>query len=406
MSLNKNEKSILNANNLQKIVELCEKNFKKKFMKMEIESLIRYMGDLNINLLLSKFKSNIDNINIEIANSYKKYLEQRKDFDLQDYMAKNVTTGASKMSTSSAPAPVVSSSTSSATTSAAASTAAISAALSNLNVGGIPTTPAERIDFAKIINRQSLYREANIFIDSRYQSLANKNKARMSFTIINETKTKIPGSGIITSSGVIKDIVEIEVFPFSIPYMATADNYYNKITMSILELSSVSFDAYEDSQFHFMFDSVKKDNLLNLTPINNIFRFSKPIAKISDFTLRFGSPLTPIIFDNDRLQSTSIDYASNPAVITFAEDHNLTTDDIIYITDFSSNDPAKDLTIINAINNPNGHICTRTSARKISINIDMTLVTNPNTNLSITIYFGSKRIMLPMKIRYLQTSTD
>jgi hypothetical protein len=412
MSLTKNEKLILNPINLKKIVEICEKTFNKKFIKMEIESLMRYMTDLNINMMMNRFKSNIDNINNEIVKSYKNYIEQRKNFDLQDYMATNITTGASKMATVAAPiSSAPSSSATSATSasaasaaSAAASTAAITAALANINTGGIPTTSAERIEFAKIINRQSLYRDSNILIDSRYQNLANKNKSRLSFTIVNETKTKIPGSGIITSSGIIKDVVEIEVFPFSIPYMSAADNYYKKITLSILELASVSFDAYEDSQFHFMFKAEKNNNLIDLTPINNIFRFSKPISKLSDFTLRFGSPLTPITFDNDRLSSSSIDYTSNPAVISFSEEHNLTTDDIIYITDFNTNDPAKDLAIINSINSPNGHICTRTSPTKISINIDMNIVTSPNTNLSISVYFGSKRIMLPMRIRYLQST--
>ena len=98
MSAIKNEKLILNSDNLHKIVKLCDKNFNIKFNKLEIDSLVRYMNELNINKMLYKFKFDIDEINIEIANSYKKYLEQRKNFDLQDYMIQNVTTGASKIS--------------------------------------------------------------------------------------------------------------------------------------------------------------------------------------------------------------------------------------------------------------------------------------------------------------------
>ena len=265
---------------------------------------------------------------------------------------------------------------------------------------------SDLVGITKILNRDSLIRDSNIIVDSRYQNLANIDRSKISFTIVSDIKNKAIGSGMITSNGTVQNIVELEIFPFSIQYITDADNYYKKITLSILELSAASIDAYEDSQFHFLFSAERNLNLLDLTPINNVFRFHKPISKLTDFTLRFGSPFAPIKFDKDRLITKSINYSSNPAILEFSEDHNLLSGDIIYITDFTSLNPAKDLNIINEINSTKGHLCSRVNNTSISINIDMNLVKEPDESLPIVVYLGSKRILMPMRIRYLDSGTS
>jgi hypothetical protein len=187
------------------------------------------------------------------------------------------------------------------------------------------------------------------------------------------------------------------------PYIAAADNYYQKITLSILELSAISIDAYEDSQFHFIFNAKINGNLIDLTPINKTFRFFKPITRINEFTLRFGSPLNPLIFDKDRLYTSNINYLSNPGIISFAESHNLITGDLVYVENFITSTPAKDLNIIEEINNSQGHICTRLNNTSISINVDFTQIdlASQIPNLTLLVYFGSKRLLLPLKFRYL-----
>jgi hypothetical protein len=385
------KKNINNVENYKKIISIAETSYNKKLNKLEVTNIVNYVSNLNFRKLYNSYKGDVDITNTNIVIAYKAYMNQSKDFDLQEYQKKALV----------------------ADTSAAYnrgesfrnkenlegdSNVDIASLLANFPKLG---TELDQVNFTKIFNYPSLLRDSNILIDSRYQNLANTDRSRIPFTIVNNTKTKIPGSGIITSIGLIQDILEIEIFPFSIPYISAADNYYKKITMSILELSSISIDAYEDSQFHFMFTAEKNKNLIDLTPINSVFRFYKPIAKLIDFTLRFGSPLTPIVFDKDRLYTKSIDYTSNPGILTFSEDHNLLSGDIIYITNFTSNDPAKDLNIINEINSKNGHLCTRTNNDEISINIDFGLVSSPNTSLSIEVYFGSKRILMPMRIRYM-----
>ena len=385
------KKSITNVENFKKIVNIAETSFNKKLNKIEVSNIINYISQLNFTKLYNTYKGDIDATNTNIIASYKAYINQSKSFDLQEYQKKSLKADTSAIYNSGE-------SFRNKETLDNNTNIDISTLLSNFPK---LSTESDQVNFTKIFNYQSLLRDSNILIDSRYQNLANTDRTRIPFTIVNNTKTKIPGSGIITSIGLIQDILEIEIFPFSIPYISSADNYYKKITMSILELSSISIDAYEDSQFHFMFTAEKNKNLIDLIPINSVFRFYKPIAKLTDFTLRFGSPLTPIIFDKDRLYTSFIDYTSNPGIITFSEDHNLLSGDIIYITNFTSNDPAKDLNIINEINSKNGHLCTRTNNISISINIDFGLVLSPNSSLSIEVYFGSKRILMPMRIRYL-----
>ena len=80
--------------------------------------------------------------------------------------------------------------------------------------------------------------------------------------------------------------------------------------------------------------------------------------------------------------------------------------DLIYINDFTTLNPANDLNIINTFNDSNGYLCTRISNNEISINIDTTQVLFPDLNLSINIYFGSKRILLPLRIRYLYNKLE
>jgi hypothetical protein len=418
--------------NIKELITALEKNLNKKLTKPEIINYVTYIRDLNLNNL----NKNAGDLNENISKSYTMYINKFSiPFDLHDFLKKELNNSAKvseykfpevqakkevtpiKVNTpqqvpiqqlqqlqvaSQIPMipqlPV-------ATVPAQQSAAPAQQSTVTQTINNFPNlkTRKEQIDFTKIINYRSLWRDSNVLIDSRYQNIANSDRSRIVFNIVSNTKNKIPGSGVITSISNMRDIVELEIFPFSIPYLPAAENYYNKITLSILELSANSIDSYEDSQFHFMFDAKVNGNLINLEPINKIFSFNKPITRINDFTLRFGSPLNPIVFDKDRLTTTNIDYTSNPGIITFTEAHNLTTGDLIYINDFNTLTPAADLNIINEINNTQGHLCTRLDNFAISINVDFSLIAPSSQipGLIINVYFGSKRIFLPFRFRYL-----
>jgi hypothetical protein len=411
--------------NVKSIMISLEKTLNKKFNRTEITNLIEFLDTVNYGNLYNTHKNDINKINDYIITIYKGELNKQKQFDIHEYLKGEITDNKKNLVSEynfgssfkkSSTNPVVSKTST-------VEIEKVRQPINNINMkellDSLPPlkTKTDQIEFTKILNYESLWRDANILVDSRYQNIANSDRTRLVFTLVGNTKTKVPGSGVITTIGAMRDIVQIEVFPFSIPYMSSADNYYKKITLSILELSSISVDAYENSQYHFMFNCIQNGNILQLTPINKTFRFYKPITRLNEFSIRFGSPLTPIIFDKDRLFTTSINYNSNPGIISFSESHNLITGDLIYITNFETKNIAEDLNIINEINNVNGHVCTRLSNTSISINIDFTqiITTNrplainnyPNSSnpqdLSIIVYFGSKRILMPMCISYIQT---
>ncbi len=389
--------------NLKKLVLELEKINNKKLSRVEIGNFVNYIKNYNITKLYKNFydttkkEVDIDKLNTHFINSYMNDIELSKSkFDIHEFLKKEINGNAKGNNLD------YTFSTNSLTNSNPSEVAPVNDNYQS-NASPFLSTRDEKIELAKILNWQSLWRDSNVLIDSRYQNIANIDRSRIVFNIVANTKLKQPGSGVITSISNMRDIVEIEIYPFSIPYIASADNYYQKITLSILELSAISIDTYEDSQFHFIFQSKINGNLIDLIPINKTFRFFKPVTRINEFSLRFGSPLSPIIFDKDRLSTIFIDYDTNPAILTFGESHNLITGDLIYIENFNTLSPATDLNIIEAVNNSQGHICTRVNNVSFSINVDLTQINSINRipNLSLLVYFGSKRIIMPIKFRYL-----
>lgn len=423
-NIDKLKKLVKQKENVKSIMISLEKSLNKKFNRTEVSNLIDFLDTVNYSNLYTTHKNDINKINDYIITIYKGDLNKQKPFDIHEYLKGEITDNKKNLASEyNFGASSKTNSSKTVSKSLAPELPKIQQPVNNINMkellDNLPPlkTKTDQMEFTKILNYESLWRDANILVDSRYQNIANSDRTRLVFTLVGNTKTKVPGSGVITTIGAMRDIVEIEVFPFSIPYMSSADNYYKKITLSILELSSISVDAYENSQYHFMFNCSQDGNLLQLTPINKTFRFYKPITRLNEFSIRFGSPLTPIIFDKDRLYTSSIDYNSNPGIITFAESHNLITGDLIYITNFETKNIAEDLNIINEINNVNGHVCTRLSNSSISINVDFTQIITANRplainnypnssspqDLSVLVYFGSKRILMPMRISYIQS---
>ncbi len=274
----------------------------------------------------------------------------------------------------------------------------------------------ERIETIKYLNYQSLHRDEYIMIDSRYQNKVNPDPTKMVFSLISNTKTKSDHGGIIIGN-TIKDIIELEIYPFSIPYKPVYVTFYNKITLSINEWVASSFEAYEGGQFHFCFDIDYIDNnLIYLKPVNTIYSFSKPVNHIDDFTLSLGAVYPKISFDADRMYPKTIDYTNEYGLIIFDEPHNLVTGDLIYISGFGTPDPARDVDIITEVNRAEGHIIVKKDNYSIIINVDLTTVRHEEPigsgrypieefNQDILIYFASKRIQIQMRIRYLTSYT-
>ncbi len=380
--------SLWSQKGLKELVVRAENEFKMHFSRSEVDQLLQFTRQLRMPDSLTTIGDQCD---FAVSN-YKSYLRSQQSVDVKEMMIEQIMDKP------------VSSFATKGLTGVAEGLAGSRESFDNPALSSL--SAKDLIELTRVINRESLCRDSNILLDSRYQSLSNQDRSRIVFNIVSDTRSKSPGSGTIISSGALKDLVEVEIFPFSIPYLTAADNYYNIITMSILELSSSAIDAYENAQFHFLFKATKNKNLLELEPVNKVFRFHKPIAKINEFSIRFGSPLAPITFDKDRLFTRTINYTSNPMTIEFSEDHNLLSGDIIYITEFTTLNPARDLAVIAQINSLNGHICTRQSSTVISINVDASDILFPDASLRFQVYLGSKRLLIPIRLKYIDSSAS
>ncbi len=277
-------------------------------------------------------------------------------------------------------------------------------------------TNSQKIELVKYLNYSSLFRDEYITIDSRYQNKVNTDPTKMVFSLIANSKTKSDHGGIILG-GTIKDIIEIEVYPFTIPYKPVYVSYYNKITLAVNEWLASSYEAYEGGQFHFCFDIEKVDNnLIYLKPVNSSYRFARPVNHIDDFTLTFGAVYPKISFDPDRMIPSSIDYTNEYGLFTFSQPHNLVTGDLVYITGFDTPEPARDVDTITQINRAEGHIIVKKNNYSIIINVDISKVRHEDPpdsqrypiesfTQSVLVYFASKRVQIQMKLKYLTTYT-
>ncbi len=278
-------------------------------------------------------------------------------------------------------------------------------------------TPAQRIETIKYINYSSLFRDEYILVDSRYQNTVNDDPTKMAFSLITSTKTKSDHGGVIVGN-TIKDIVEIEVFPFSIPYKPVYATFYNKITLSINEWVSSSFEAYEGGQFHFCFDIDRIDNnLIYLKPVNATYSFSKPVNYIDSFTLSFGAVFPKIAFDADRMFPKSIDFTNPYGLLTFELPHGLVTGDLVYITGFNTPDAARDVAIINEVNRPEGHSIVKKDNYSFIINVDIAKTRHEDPigsgrypidefTQEALVYFASKRIQIQLRLKYLTSYSN
>lgn len=272
--------------------------------------------------------------------------------------------------------------------------------------------PSDRLELIKYLNYQSLFREEYLIIDSRYQNKVNQDPTMLMFALLGNTKVKSDNGGVIIGN-TIRDIVEVEIYPFTIPYKPVYATFYNKITLSINEWTTNSFEAYEGGQFHFCFEIEKiDDNLIYLRPINSTYSFSTPVNYIDSFTLSFGAVYPKIAFDADRMIPSAIDYTNPYGIFTFAMPHGLVTGDLVYISGFSSPDPARNASEIAEVNRPEGHVIVKKDKYSIIINVDLTPIHYESPINSgrypidsftqeVLVYFASKRIQIQMRLRYL-----
>jgi hypothetical protein len=253
----------------------------------------------------------------------------------------------------------------------------------------------------RVINPSALYAKTQILLDSRWRSLDTDGTSLVKWSFSNTMTTQ---QGTFNTISPIRDIISIKIFPFKIPYTASAENPTKNITVYYNEFSNQCVPAQENRKYHHWLQYTTENNWLNLDPYNyneGVYNFDKPITTLDTLTLTFGAPLQLIQFDLDRMNGTFT--SGNPTTITFPAAHNLDSGYTIYVTGFTTTQSATDLTIITAMNSVRGLEVTRVNATTVTVPVDSSAVAG-TMNLP-TIFFGEKRIYIPLEITYIRPKT-
>jgi len=256
----------------------------------------------------------------------------------------------------------------------------------------------------QMLNPQAAWRKNYILLDSRYRDTETDGMNAISWSFLSNTSENTPGG--INSLGDVKQIVAISCPRIRIPYKDVIMlNGYRRVSLLINEFSGQSYIGQEGRRFHFMFSTAVEGNMIELVPLQDVqstFEFAKPITQIDKLTLTFGNPLEKIMFDADRLPM-QIQY-NNPATFVSSVPHNLQTGDQVYFTNFTTLDPVTDNILITRVNQINGYNIIRIDDETIQIDeLDFSTIASPITPFQLDVFFGSKRIFVPLEIKYIAT---
>lgn len=253
-----------------------------------------------------------------------------------------------------------------------------------------------------ILNPQSLVSYAYLMLDSRYRVLDTDGTTEFSWNYVSNATTQ---QGTVNSITKFRDVISIRIMPLRIPYTSYLDSttrLYQRASVYIQEFSAQSFVAHENRRFHFLMSATNDSRWINLQPENfndGVFRFDSPITAVNSLTISFGNPLEQVIFDIDRTTCT-FSYGGTTTITTSVA-HNLSTGDRIYLEDFTTDDTTADNAKIDTMNSAYGHIITKTSATTFTIAVDTSSISG-TAGLTINIYFGAKRMFIPLEIAHIR----
>jgi hypothetical protein len=255
-------------------------------------------------------------------------------------------------------------------------------------------------ELMRTYGRENIIRNSHLLFDSFNRDRSDTRSDRFVFHFENSYSKR---DGTVNALGQIRDIIELEIYPFEIQNAPTINNFYNKITMLVGEFKQ-GFIGPEE--FHFMFNvTTLNNNTVRLTPINPIYKLRDPIFKLDNLTLIFKAPFTPVVMRPDVIFAT-ITYSNNP-IFTTTEPHYLETGDLVYFTDFNTANPSADRTIIAETNRIEGHTINRTGILEFTIpTLDFSTIALKITGYQPRILLGSKRSFIPMRVGYLLPQKD
>ena len=272
-----------------------------------------------------------------------------------------------------------------------------SMATHSLDASRSPLIP--KIDKRPLIAKQPI-QNMYLILDSKYRNLST-DPSVFSWTVLQSANT-VQGT-VNTLADNIHNIVTMQFDNFQIPYVASADNVYRKITLSIDEFDSMSIIMNTGRRYHMLFSSEINGNQIELTPNRNDrgrFRFYNPINILDKLTLRFQSPFAPVKFQKDRYVVVISAVSSILSIITFPETHNVADGELIYLEEYTTMAPSIDNVQISQMNSESGHIVSFISNTVLGIILNLTAV-SPTSLSEAKCFIASRRIIIPVRFEYL-----
>jgi hypothetical protein len=345
----------------------------KNLLRNEVEGLIQYIKELDFNLMKN---DHLDVIVDKISKNFVKQLVVKidKNIDIHEVMKSRI--GENDNNIFHSPNRV-------------------------RNNNSIEYKYNER-DKNNIISRNTGSDTKNLYLllDSKYRNLST-DKSVFKWTVIQSANTT--QGTVNTLSDQINDIVSIQFDRFSLPYTASADNVYKKITMYIEEFSSMSILINSGKRYHMIFDSDIQDNKIKLIPLINDegrYRFHTPVRMLDTITLKFQSPFSTIDFLQDRFDVKITSSDQTQSLLTFTTPHQVKDGDLVHLERYSTLNKKNDIIHINKINDERGHIVTFINDLVLGINVDLVDVSYDSSNITVC-FIASRRLIIPIRMEYL-----
>lgn len=265
--------------------------------------------------------------------------------------------------------------------------------------GDIESSVQGMVQMAKILNLNSLKRDAKAYINTRYKNTILNDNTAFSFNLVNKGNTNNL-SGDIPIGINIKNIIGFKLTSFTIPFININSNR-GLINLSIDEMNTDGFSSFSNIITHFVFKYTEQtSNSLLLTPeFDGEINFINPF-NVNTLTFKFSDGFNYIPLPSERLVATNINYTNS--YLVFDSEHGLVSGDIIYVSGFTTLNPIVDYNIIANVNASKGLVVNTINSTTVQIvNIDLSTISQPDNLNKPIVYLDYRIIQFPLIIKYI-----
>ena len=255
------------------------------------------------------------------------------------------------------------------------------------------------LDFLSVHKSLLLFKKAYILFDSFNKSTVESfDNYKIKW---NYSTTKNQTSGYVTTVAPLRDIVSMQLFQPSAPYV-NVDTITYRVSILFNEFLGDSYTSSSGAKYHFLTRPFKSTVSqarceLQIADFNDgFYKFASPMNLTNNtFTVSLGKPLAPLYLYNDVLSGICTAYFGTSIQITTSSPHNCTGSFVAYITGFTTNTATYDN---NVINNPFGVVVSYVSASVFSVPI--TTTASWITNQPVTVKLVPHRVLFAVEFTY------